>query len=959
MFGRIGDGKYRSGAARLRNMVATPTGAAVRRPGTRFVRETKTSSARSVIRKFNYSSTAGMAIEIGAGYFRFYESAAAITYATPRIISSADAGTEVITTSAAHGFSIGESVRLLYGAGASLPGADDVTTYTVDTTPTDTTLTLTGLNITGAVVGSVALIDAADMPAEYVGSEVLSLLDATANTAEFATAHSFSNGDPVNLTSSTNNLPALLPAGTTFYVRDLSGNGAGSTCKFAATPGGAAIDFSGSGGGTITLHYAYSAGDLVHTTGVGVYYVEIDLPSGDSANFYLQPLGSSDCVFELPNPYVESNLYYLKFRQQGAVLTITHPDHPPRQLTRTGEIAWTDLEITDYGPSLDAPVISSITRAYGEYWNVFLAIGTTVWETTGARHTLGPLDAVYLEASIGTGTNPSGLWPAGVYMVNELGSGSYASLRFSLRTLEGGTGSNALSVTNAVVRRVSASSDNSETYVVTAIDKHGDESIASAESTASYNPLFVIGSSNTVNWSAVTGAQKYRVYKKQTGLFGFIGETDTTSFKDDNITPDLSITPPRQDDTLDDPGNPGCSTYFEQRTIYAGKESDAQQIWMTRTGTESSLTYHIPVIDTDRINFTLASSDNNYIQHVVPLANLLVLTTGAEFVVTPVNTDAITPTSFRARPVSYIGSSHVAPVVSNNTLLFCAARGGHVREFGRTSDQGYSTGDVSLRAAHLFDGNSIVDSAYMKAPYSIAWFVNDDGELLGFTYAPEEELGGWHWHDTQGFFESICVVPEGDEDALYCIVRRSINGATKRYVERMEPFAFTNLQSSWHVDCGLRYGGASTTVVTGLDHLEGETVQVLGSIHIRDEEVVSGGSITMSGASSTATIGLGYDSELVTLPVTMQVDAAFGRGRTHNVNKLWLRVQNTARFEAGPDEDQMVPALDIALGTYAASEDIDVHIPGDWTDTGQVWVRQTDPVPLTVISLCAEVSIGS
>lgn len=952
---RLSDTKNRTGAARLRNMVVTPTGAAVRRPGTRFIREVKDSTKKSVVRRFAYSATEQLALEIGVGYFRFHTDASTVTYVTPHTVASVNTTTEVITFTEAHGYTGSESVRFLYGAGSSLPGVDASTTYTVATVPTTTTLTLTGVNLTGAVTGTVHLIDAAEMPETYVDSETVTLNGGT-DVVTFATAHAFANNDPVSLTSTDGaaGLPDELPPGTVFYIRDLSGSGAGSTCTLAATLGGSVHLFTGNGTGTISLHYAYDVGDLVHTPGAGVYYVEVDVPAGDPANFYLQDL--TECIFEIPNSYVESNLYHLKFRQQNAVLTITHPDHAPLQLTRISEVHWTSVPISTYGATLDVPAISSITRVFGEYWNVTIPAGSPTFTTTGAKHTLGPLDAVYLEGAIGVGSQVVSSLPAGVYLINDAPN----SLSFTLRTLAGGTSSNTSGgLGTGVVRRVSASSENSETYVVTALTDDGEETAPSAESTASYNPLFVSGSSNTVNWTAVSGAARYRVYKKQTGIFGFIGETEDTSFKDDNITPDLGITPPRLDDTLDSPGHPGCSTYFEQRTVYSGKESDAQRIWLTRTGSESTLSYHLPVIDTDRINFTLAAPESCYVQHVVPQSNLLVLTSAVEFVVTPVNTDAITPTSFRARPVSYVGSSHVAPLMVNNTLLFCAARGGHVRELGRVAEQGYATGDVSLRAAHLFDGKTIVDSALMKAPYPIAWFVSSDGTLLGCTYAPEEELGGWHWHDTQGTFESVCCVSEGTEDALYFVVKRTINEVDVRYIERMEPFAEQPRGFEWHVDCGLIYTGSAALTVAGLDHLEGATVQVLRGVHVGNEVVVASGSITSASASTIFVIGLGYDSELQTLPVVMQIDAAFGRGRTHNINKLWVRVANSYRFEAGPAQDQLVPSLDIALSELADAIDIDIHIPGDWTDTGQVWIRQTDPVPLTVVALCAEVSIGS
>src|SRR4051812_6123604 len=98
---------------------------------------------------------------------------------------------------------------------------------------------------------------------------------------------------------------------------------------------------------------------------------------------------------------------------------------------------------------------------------------------------------------------------------------------------------------------------------------------------------------------------------------------------------------------------------------------------------------------------------------------------------------------------------------------------------------GYITGDLSLRAPHLFDGLDVVDLAFSKAPFPFVWMVSSDGTLLGLTYIPEQQLGAWHRHDTDGLFESCAVVAEGSEDVLYVVVQRTVGGVSVRYVERL------------------------------------------------------------------------------------------------------------------------------------------------------------------------------
>ena len=91
-----------------------------------------------------------------------------------------------------------------------------------------------------------------------------------------------------------------------------------------------------------------------------------------------------------------------------------------------------------------------------------------------------------------------------------------------------------------------------------------------------------------------------------------------------------------------------------------------------------------------------------------------------------------------------------------------------------------------------FDDNDIVDMALAKSPTPIVWMVNTTGKLIGLTYVPEQAVGAWHQHDTDGLFESVTTVAEGLVDAVYCVVKRTINGNTKRFVERMGTRSFEN-----------------------------------------------------------------------------------------------------------------------------------------------------------------------
>lgn len=503
-------------------------------------------------------------------------------------------------------------------------------------------------------------------------------------------------------------------------------------------------------------------------------------------------------------------------------------------------------------------------------------------------------------------------------------------------------------------------------YVVTAIDSEGvNESAASASSSVGGN-LLETGGIVTVSWAAVAGASRYNVYKMQGGIFGYIGQTSGLSIVDDNISPDLGKTPPIYDTLFGTAGDyPGAVSYFEQRRCFAGTINKPQNIWMTKSGTETNMSYSLPIRDDDRIAFRVAAREANTIRHIVPLSQLLLLTSSAEWRVTSVNSDAITPGTISVRPQSYVGASNVQPVIINNTLIYGAARGGHARELAYNWQAGgFITGDLSIRAPHLFDTFDIVDMAYAKAPQPVVWFVSTSGRLLGLTYVPEQQVGAWHWHDTDGVFESCAVVAEGDEDALYCVIRRTINGASVRYVERMASRQFSDLADAFFVDCGATYSGAPADVVSGLGHLEGKTVSILADGAVHPQRVVTGGSIALDVEASTVQVGLPIEADLQTLPLAVQLrDGSFGQGRFKNVNKVWLRVYRSSGIFVGPSASELTEAKQRTTENYGTppalkSEEIAIVLPPSWADSGVVFARQSDPLPLTVVGMTVEVALG-
>lgn len=797
---------------------------------------------------------------------------------------------------------------------------------------------------------------------------------------------------------------------------------------------------------------AYVPGDLVESGGTNYYCIANTTGNAppNATYWYEMPTG----ILEIPTPYQEADLYDLHYVQSADVLTIVHPNYAPRELRRNGATDWV-LSTISFNSAIDAPTGLSTTASPGASLDITaITQANPMVISVESGPDLIEGDSVYV-----SGVGGMVELTDGFYLINDV-----STLAVQLKQLEGGEILDSSAWTaytsGGSIQFANQTSELSNTYVVTAVAENGiDESIASATTSATNN-LYVTGSYNTISWGSVSGAARYNVYKLQSGLYGYIGQTESTSFVDDNIAPDMSISPPTVETVYNTTDlYPGAVSYFEQRRAFAGSNNEPQTIRMTRSGTESDMSYSLPIKDNDRLSFTVAARESNTIRHIVPLTELILLTNSAEWRVTSVNSDALTPSSISVRPQSYIGASNVQPVIINNILVFNTARGGRIRELGYSWEQrSYVTGDLSVRAFHLFDNYTIKQLAYAKAPHPIVWAISSNGKLLGLTYMPEQAVGAWHQHDTDGEFESCCVVAEGDEDVLYVVVKREVDGNTVRYVEQMQTRQLSLntdgtaiLSSAFCVDSGLTYDGTNTSVttmtmtggtdwvkdeditctastaefaypattdvgdaiilydsagdpyefeiistssttvatvriknasvpvalqatattdwgfardtITGLDHLEGKTVSILGDGAVFPQKTVSSGSITLEQPVVIAHVGLQYNADIVTLPLTLQIEA-FGQGRLKNVNELFLRVFQSSGIFAGPSFEKLKEYKQRTTELYGnapdlKTEEISLNLTPSWVNQGgQVYIRQSDPLPLTILGMTVDCAIG-
>lgn len=723
-------------------------------------------------------------------------------------------------------------------------------------------------------------------------------------------------------------------------------------------------------------------------------------------------LDGNGAPYEIATPYAEADLFGIRYVQSADVLTLVHPNYAPRELRRLGAALW-QLAVINFVSPVPAPSnVAAVSNGKGTdytYRYVVTAMdanGITESEPSavvscvnnlfanGAANTIswarsagapppppppappapsGPTLAPLTPGWVYVLVNPGQQWPIlpvgvpGVSFDDDFEDDDfYDYFDWARDYPRAGTPIHPLPTISEVQAFFADYDAGRPAYAP--YHHIYDE----------YNPGIITidppapapgspGGPVAGDPALPAGGVRYNVYKQQGGLYGYIGQTHGTSLVDDNIAPDMSMTPPIYDAVFNAAGNyPGAVSYFEQRRVFASTINQPQNIWMTRSGTESAMSYSLPVRDDDRVAFRVAAREASAVRHIVPLTELLLLTSSGEWRVTSASSDAVTPTSINVRPQSYVGANDVQPVVVNNTTIYSAARGGHARELAYNwQANGFVTNDLSLRAAHLFDNLDIVDMAYAKAPQPVVWCVSSSGKLLGLTYVPEQQIGAWHQHDTDGVFESCAVVAEGNEDRLYVVVRRVIKGRQVRYIERMASRRFTSPAAAFFVDCGLTYRGTPSQHIRGLAHLEGRTVSILADGTVHPPRVVKGGAIDLDVAASTVHVGLPIIAEIETLPITVQqLDGGFGKGRVKNVNRLSLQVYRSSGIWVGPDAASLTEFKPRTREPYGAapalkSEEISLVLSGKWCASGQILVRQVDPLPLTIVSIAAEVALGA
>jgi len=464
-----------------------------------------------------------------------------------------------------------------------------------------------------------------------------------------------------------------------------------------------------------------------------------------------------------------------------------------------------------------------------------------------------------------------------------------------------------------------------------------------------------------------------RLIRFRDGYMKVTARADTTNITVE-IIEDLGSATASTDFALgsfsDTTGHPTCVTFFEQRLVFAGTTDQPQTLFFSKSGDYENMNENRggTVADDDAIIYTIASNQVNAIRFMTATRTLIVGTAGGEFTVSGGGTDvAITPTNILIKKQSNHGAANLDAIAAGNATLFLQRAKRKIRELAYNFDvDGYLAPDMTILSEHITEGG-ITQMAYQQEPNQIVWMTRDDGELIGLTYQREQQVTAWHRQIFGGSFgsgnavcESVAALPTDDaEYQVWVIVKRTINSVTRRYVEYLNAFDFTETDNTTFnfLDSQLNYNGSATTTITGLDHLEGQTVSILTDGSTHPDKTVSSGAITLDRSSTKVKVGLPFTSLLQ----TMRLDAGAANGtsqaKTKRIYDISLRLYESVGVEVGPDLQNMerIPfrssadAMDTAIPVFTGDKEIEFR--GNYETDGFIFVRQTQPLPLTVLSL--------
>jgi hypothetical protein len=727
---------------------------------------------------------------------------------------------------------------------------------------------------------------------------------------------------------------------------------------------------------------------------------------------------SGGSAYEIASPYTTAQLFDLKFAQSADVMYVCNENHPVKKLSRTGHTSWTlaDVDFTD-GPYLDSNTSSTTMTPSGTSGSITITASSNVFVSTDVNRFINFSGGYAKITAFGTSlsvtatveedfdnTNAVTDWKLGAFSTTTgfprcvsffeqrlvfAGTSNQPQTMFFSKSgdyenMTSGTNDDDAMIYTIASNQVNAIQALKATRTLIVMTTGGEYAVSSGAAQDAITPTNInirkqsnYGSSGVDALSIGNATIFLQRARRKIRELAYNFDTDGYT------APDLTILA----DHISESGLTDMSYQQEPYSVVWAVRTDGQMAGLTYNRLENVVAWHRHIfggksdtgktVKQQKISFTANSTNVNTTSNQITITGHG-LTTGDQvyyyaasnkigglsnskvYYVISVDANNIklaksssdatagTAISLTSAPGSNTTQFIYQGVNINNNILFVSAHG-------------FKSGN------HIFYKNS--GTAISGLSENTKYFVEkiDDNQIQLYTDEAREtvvNLTSAHSSEqtdkilTHAKVESVaCIDGDGEEDQVWVIVQRYINGATKRYVEYFTPFEFNQDLTAFHyLDSGLNYIGGETSTLSGLTHLEGEVVDIIGEGSVQNSKTVSSGSINLDTAIEEASVGLLYTSDLR----TMRLDEGYTettQTKTVRVFDLSVRFQNTVGASVGPSSDNLTTidfrdsgaSMDLPVPLFTGDKQVEFDA-GHGVE-GLIYVKQPQALPMTILGI--------
>jgi hypothetical protein len=716
---------------------------------------------------------------------------------------------------------------------------------------------------------------------------------------------------------------------------------------------------------------------------------------------------SGASAYEITTPYAGTSIGLAKHTQNADTMYITHPNYRPQKLVRSGHASWTMTGVsTTHGPAMNTPALPpTLTATSGGAGGVSFPYDTThVKATSNFGVDYREWFACNSTLSL-TGVAAGNAWQSGATGAShqcfhiDIGGASIINRIYYENYHSAGAGTNVGAKHFLIFAGASSGAfANTDWYADAGWVQLGTDETTFAEHVAvdQPDPQYITVYNNTAyqyyrikfidNWGGalyigvrritlqenasvtINAAGATVFYPEHVGSVwrwdmsgGSSGYFTITAYDSGTSVAALVGSPlsPLYTYTWgeaawsDYRGWPYAVKFHEDRLIYGGSNHMPTTIWGSRTGQYDDFYTG----ETDQDAFALTTQNLSAIRWLESVNVLLVGTTGGVLKVganvadNPLTYEAICKTQSRR------GCADIMPEIVGEAILYIHKSNRKVRELVYSLERdGYVAPDRTIVSEHITK-TGVSAIAYQQEPDSVLWCLLKNGTLASFTYEPDEKILAWTKHETDGFIESICIIPGVEEDELWASIIRSVGGVSVHYIEYMTPQGFNDICDCFYVDSGLSRTGAGTTTmdITGLDHLAGCSVAILVDGVPHDDMRVSAlGGVSLTFAGTTIHAGLPYSSTFRSVNLEGGSRMGTAIGKTKRVIEVLMRFYNTVGGKMGFDDNTLhlipYPSWKGSATALYSGDTKSLFMHGYDTEA-YVEIVQDKPLPMTILNV--------